>query len=104
MSDTEPKPPVVGGPWLKVVPDVSLGNLLLFLGMLGTLSAGIYEGGRIQQALTDGVANESSLREADSRALGLRIDAVGVSLADVKADLRTLTTVVMADHGHRATP
>lgn len=84
--------------WVKVIPDVSLGNLLLLLGMLGTLGAGIYEGGRIQQALADGVATESGLREADTRALNLRIDAIASSLGDVKADLRTLTAVVMADH------
>jgi hypothetical protein len=70
--------------------EISLGNIALLLGMAGSVLCGVYEGGRIQQTLQDGIASEASLRSTEIASLSTRIDEVRNDVRDVRNMVITL--------------
>lgn len=79
--------------WIKR--EVSLGNVLLLLGTLGAIAAGIYEGGAIRSSLADSVTQETAIRVAENKALNDRLDVFGQSIENVRGDVRELRSYVM---------
>ena len=69
--------------------EISLGNVLLLIGMLGTLAAGVWQGGMIRASLEDGIRAERTLRESE-------MSSINVRLSDLGNDVRELRTVIIA--------
>ena len=69
--------------------EISLGNVLLLIGMLGTLAAGVWQGGMIRASLEDGILAERTLRESEMGSINIR-------LSDLGNDVRELRTVIIA--------
>ena len=78
---------VVREPLLKR--EISLGNILLMLGMLASIGAGLYEGGALRQALSDGIASEQRERET-------AIHDVTDRIVSVQQDIRELRGLILA--------
>ena len=72
------KPPV----WIK---EVSLGNLLLFVSILGAIGAGVWEGGMIRATLQDSIESERELRRADTVMLVGRLDALQSDMREMRS-------------------
>lgn len=70
--------------WIKR--EVSIGNLLLLLGLFGAIASGVYEAGMIRATLEDGIHAEHDSRVANTASLDQRID----SLRDDVRELRAL--------------
>lgn len=68
--------------------EVTLGNLLIILGMMGTLGAGIWQGGMIRATMEDGIRSERDMRQVEMTALVGRVDGV-------QNDVRELRAVVL---------
>ena len=69
--------------------EISLGNVLLLIGMLGTLAAGVWQGGMIRASLEDGIRAERTLRESE-------MGSISVRLSDLGNDVRELRAVIIA--------
>ncbi len=67
-----------------IVRQISLGNLLLMLGMAGSIGAGLYEGGAIRATLENGIDAERQLRVSDIAGLNQRITELRVDVAEVR--------------------
>lgn len=70
--------------------EISLGNVLLFVGMLGTLAAGVWQGGMIRASLEDGIKAERTLRETEMTSINTR-------LTDLGSDVRELRGIIIAE-------
>lgn len=78
--------PVKSRVWIK---EVSLGNFLLLLSILGAIAAGIWEGGMIRATLQDSIETERDLRRADTAMLVGRLDLLQSDMREVRARLMT---------------
>jgi hypothetical protein len=92
MADPEPKTP-----W--IVREVSLGNVLLLVGMLGSVLAGVWQGGMIRASLESGITAERELRGEETRALNERITQVSAAVQDVRTDVRDVRNLVLKSKG-----
>jgi len=83
--------------WIKR--EVSLGNVLLMLTMMGGIAsavvAGTWQGSRINSTLQGGIEREAAVRVEQNRALSDQMQAFGVALNDVRQDVRQVHTDVM---------
>jgi hypothetical protein len=75
--------------------EISVGNILLCLPMLGAIGAGIWEGGRIQATMQDGITQERDQRLASDTATNDRIKLVLTSMDELRKDVRELREYVM---------
>ena len=92
------------GPLVSFLNVVSLGNILIFLGMVGTGMLGIYEVGGQVQRLQDSVQHEADLRLGSEHDLTNQITAIGQqetrdmssvnqAIVAVRDDVRTLMRI-----------
>lgn len=79
------------GSW--VTREVSLGNVLLLIGMLGTALTGVWQAGEIRATLEDGIRAEREMRQSELAALANRV-------TDVQNDVREVRKLVMANRGY----
>lgn len=69
-------------------PEISMGNLLLLAGMLGSLVCVVWQGGSLRTSLEAGIREEHLLRETQYAALSLAIN-------NLQGDIREIRTVVL---------
>jgi hypothetical protein len=69
-------------------PEISFGNVMILVGVLGTIGAGVWQGGMIRATLEAGIAAERELRIAEADALGARINTM-------QGDIREIRGLVM---------
>lgn len=81
-------------PWIKR--EVSLGNVLLLLGMLGSVGAGIWEGAAIRTTLADGIDLERAIRENEIKSINSQLANTAAQLDGMRLDIRELRNVTMA--------
>lgn len=76
---------------------LNLGQFIMILGMAGTVAAGLWEGGRINQTLLDGVATEAAVRMQDVHAIDLEINGLNRSMDSLQADVREIRVLLLAE-------
>ncbi len=85
---------VRAGSWIKR--EVSVGNLLLVLGMVGAIGAGIWEGGMLRQSMADSVRLESEIRIAEAKFTNDRLIGLANRVSEVGLDVRELRALIVA--------
>lgn len=70
--------------------ELTLGNLLLLIGMMGAVGAGVWQGGAIRASLEEGLKAEHNLREVE-------MTSIHTDIASLGRDIRELRTYFIAE-------
>lgn len=73
--------------WIKA--EVSVGNLLILFGLLGSIAAGFFQAGMIRASLESSIQGEHDLRVSEMSSIELRLTGMQEDIREVRSLLQS---------------